>query len=70
MFYGDWEWETPNERVITMIMQEIGMYPFKNEDEMISKTKVDENLYAEAVKKIPGRKIDEDKEKEHKINEN
>jgi len=68
MFYGDWEWETPNERVITMLMQEIGMYPFKSEDEMISKTKVDENLYAEAAKRIPGRKIDEDKEKEYKIN--
>ena len=53
MFYGDWKWETPNERVITMLMQEIGMLGFKDEDEMIAKTKVKEKLYRKAIKLIP-----------------
>ncbi len=53
MFYGDWKWETPNERVITMLMQEIGMLGFKDEDEMITKTKVKEKLYKKAIKLIP-----------------
>ena len=53
MFYGDWKWETPNERVITMLMQEVGMYPFKNEDDMIEKTPVSEELYKQAIEKIP-----------------
>jgi hypothetical protein len=52
MFYGEWQWETPNERVITMLMQEVGMYPFKDEDEMISKTPVSEDLYQKANKEI------------------
>jgi hypothetical protein len=52
MFYGKWKWETPNERVITMLMQEVGMYPFKDEDEMISKTLVSEELYQKAIKEI------------------
>jgi hypothetical protein len=52
MFYGKWKWETPNERVITMLMQEVGMYPFKDEDEMISKTLVSEDLYQKANKEI------------------
>ncbi len=56
MFYGDWEWETPNERVITMLMQEVGMYPFKNEDDMISKTPVSDDLFKKAVKEIPTRR--------------
>jgi hypothetical protein len=55
MFYGKWKWETPNERVITMLMQEVGMYPFKDEDEMISKTPVSEDLYQKAIKEIPTR---------------
>jgi hypothetical protein len=55
MFYGKWQWETPNERVITMLMQEVGMYPFKDEDEMISKTPVSEDLYQKAIKEIPSR---------------
>jgi hypothetical protein len=55
MFYGEWKWETPNERVITMLMQEVGMYPFKDEDEMISKTPVSEDLYQKAIKEIPSR---------------
>lgn len=53
MFYGDWKWETPNERVITMLMQEVGMYPFKNEEHMISKTPVSEYLYQKSIKEIP-----------------
>jgi hypothetical protein len=52
MFYGEWKWETPNERVITMLMQEVGMYPFKDEDEMISKTPVSEDLYQKVIKEI------------------
>jgi len=38
MFYGDWKWETPNERVIEMLMKEVGYFPFKDEDEMIHHT--------------------------------
>jgi len=53
MFYGNWEWETPNERLITMLMQEVGMYPFKDEDDMIAKTPVDEELYKISIEKIP-----------------
>jgi len=63
MFYGDWEWETPNERVITMLMQEVGMYPFKNEDDMISKTPVSEELYQKAIKEIPTRQVKDDESK-------
>lgn len=55
MFYGDWKWETPNERVITMLMQEVGLYPFQNEDVMIRETKVDEELYIRAKNEIPTR---------------
>ena len=54
MFYGNWKWGTPNERAITMLMQDVGMYPFKNEDDMIAKTPVSEKLYKEAISKIPG----------------
>lgn len=53
MFYGGWKWENPNERVITMLMQELELYPFKNEDEMIIKTDVSEELYKEAQTKVP-----------------
>jgi hypothetical protein len=56
MFYGYWEWETPNERVITMLMQEVGMYPFKDEDEMISQTQVSDELYKQAIKEITSRR--------------
>lgn len=57
MFYGDWKWETPNERVITMLMQEVDLYPFPNEDSMIFSTKVDENLYLKANNTITGRNM-------------
>ena len=57
MFYGDWKWETPNERVIEMLMREVGYYPFKDEDEMIHHTSVDENLYKESIKEIKGRHL-------------
>ena len=56
MFYGDWEWGTPNERVITMLMQQVGMYPFKDEDDMISKTPVSDDLYKKAVKEVSPRR--------------
>lgn len=55
MFYGDWKWETPNERVIEMLMKDVDLYPFPNEDAMIFSTKVDEELYKEAVQKVEGR---------------
>jgi hypothetical protein len=55
MFYGDWKWETPNERVIEMLMREVDLYPFPNEDAMIFSTKVDENLYVEARERVKGR---------------
>lgn len=35
-----------------MIMQELGYYPFKNEDEMIQHTAVDEDLYKQAIEQI------------------
>ena len=28
-----------------MLMQELGLYPFKDEDEMIQQTKVNDDLY-------------------------
>jgi hypothetical protein len=55
-YYGDWDWENPNERVMQMIMQDLGLYPFKSEDEMIQQTRVDEDLYKEAVDKVKLRK--------------
>jgi len=55
MFHGGWEWETPNERTIEMLMTEVGYYPFDDEDDMIAKTPVDEELYAQAREKIPTR---------------
>jgi hypothetical protein len=35
-----------------MLMQEVGMYPFKDEDEMISKTPVSKDLYQKVIKEI------------------
>jgi hypothetical protein len=55
MFHGDWEWETPNERTIEMLMVELGYWPYENEDDMIAKTHVDEELYRKARKMIPTR---------------
>ena len=55
MFYTDWKWENPNERVVAMLMQELDLYPFEDEDDMIKKTKVDENLYKKACSVIPTR---------------
>lgn len=55
MFYGDWKLETPNERVIEMLMREVDLYPFPNEEAMIFSTKVDEELYQESIKKIESR---------------
>ncbi len=49
MFYGNWKSETSNERVIEMLMKEVGYYPFKDEDEMIYHTSVDDNLYKQAM---------------------
>jgi hypothetical protein len=52
-YYGGWKWETPNERVMQMLMEELGLYPFKDEDEMIEKTSVDEDLYVKAKASVP-----------------
>jgi len=56
VFHGDWKWETPNERVIEMLMREAGMFPFKDEDEMIRKTEVDESFYQRSLTEVPTRK--------------
>lgn len=58
MFYGDWKWETPNERVIEMLMKEVDLYPFPNEDAMIFSTKVDEELYKRALTEVPSSQVD------------
>jgi hypothetical protein len=55
-FYGDWNWETPNERIMQMLMQELGYYPFKDEDEMIKRTGIHDELYERAVDSVPIRK--------------
>lgn len=57
MFYGNWKWETPNERVIEMLMREVDLYPFPNEDAMIFSTKVDEELYKRALTEVPTRQV-------------
>jgi hypothetical protein len=51
-FYGDWKWETPNERVMHFIMVELGLYPFLDEDSMIAKTQVSEEYYRLAAKYV------------------
>jgi hypothetical protein len=53
MFYKNWEWKSPNDRVISMLMQDIGMYPISNKEELVSKTHVDDYLYQEAIKLVP-----------------
>ncbi|NBX73803.1 MAG: hypothetical protein EBQ89_05825 [Alphaproteobacteria bacterium] len=52
-YYGNWKCETANERVMQMLMEELGLYPFKDEDEMIEKTAVDEDLYVKAKASVP-----------------
>jgi hypothetical protein len=65
-FYCDWKWESPNERVMQMLMQDLDLYPFKNEDEMIQQTQVDDGIYKEASKTIhPYGKISEDLAENH-----
>lgn len=54
-YHGDFKWESPNERVMQMLMQELGYYPFKDEDDMINKTKIDEWLYDKSIEVIPTR---------------
>lgn len=53
-FYGDWKWETPNERVMHFIMVELGLYPFLTEDDMTAKTQVNEEYYRLAPKYVKG----------------
>ncbi len=38
-----------------MLMKDLGLYCFKDEDEMISLTSVDENLYKQAMQVVAGR---------------
>jgi len=52
MFYGDWKWETPTERVMTMLMTELGFYPINNESQMIDITQVDKSLYERAKREV------------------
>jgi len=56
-FYEDLEAQTPNERVLQMLMEDLGLFPFKDEDDMIAATKVDENLYKEARERAEKPKI-------------
>jgi len=56
-FYGNWKWESPNERAMQMIMQDLGLYPFKDEDEMIRKTQVDEEVYKQSIKEVSTRSV-------------
>lgn len=51
-YYGNFKVETPNERVMQMLMCELGYFPFNDEDEMIKQTKVNDELYKEAIKII------------------
>ena len=44
-----------------MLMKEIGYYPFKDEDEMIYHTSIDDNLYKQAIKEVERRNIGGDK---------
>jgi len=60
MFHGDWEWETPNERTIEMLMVEVGYWPYEDEDEMIAKTNVNEELYQKARVVLPTRISNQD----------
>lgn len=53
MFYEYWKWETPNQRVIEMLMREVGYWDYEDEDDMIQKTFVDEELYQKSIKEIP-----------------
>lgn len=51
-YYGDWKWETPNERVMQMMMERLGYYPFDGEDEMIKHTHIDDELYEQATREV------------------
>lgn len=51
-YYGNWKWENPNERLLEYQMRKLGLYPFRNEDEMIKETKVDEKYYTEARENV------------------
>lgn len=50
MYYSNWKAETPNEIVLQNLMEKLGLYPFQSEDEMIYKTKVDDDLYHQILK--------------------
>lgn len=47
-YYGNFKAETPNERVLEMLMEDLGLYEFVREDDMIAATQIDENLYKQA----------------------
>jgi hypothetical protein len=53
MFYGNWKWETANERMMELLMRELGYYPIKDEDEMIRITSIPDDLYERAKAAIP-----------------
>lgn len=53
MFYEYWKWETPNQRVMEMLMREVGYWDYEDEDDMIQKTFVDEELYQKSIMEIP-----------------
>jgi hypothetical protein len=68
-FYGDWKWESPNERAMQMIMQDLGLYPFNDEDEMIRKTQVDDELYKQSIKEVSTRSVSYKSSTEEPISE-
>ena len=51
--YNNWDWETPNERVMEMLMVRLGYYPIDDEDEVIIKTSVDQDLYRQSIDEVP-----------------
>ena len=51
----DWRWESPNERVLEMLMRKLRLYPLEEIEEVIEKTNVPEELYEDAIKEIKGR---------------
>lgn len=49
MYYGNWTAETPNERIIQMLLEKEGLWPIKDDDELIEKTEIVQSLYPEST---------------------
>lgn len=60
MFYGNWVAETPNERVIQMLLEKEGLWPIESEEELVEKTHISDDVYIEAKNYFnPGVKIED-----------